>query len=326
MTEQHPPSVHEAVEPELKFKDRLSLALLRFFAGLSLPLLQRLGLMLGHLAGLFPRMGIYQTILRNLRLCYPGRSQAWYHDTTKASLRSTAMTAFEFAKTWGMPPAYSLGQIRDIHGGEIFHEALAAGRGVIAIVPHWGTWEFMNAWVNQYTAPVIMYKPGKQPGVDAFVAEARGRLHATVVPTDDSGVRATYKALRKGGFTAILPDHIPGENGGVFAPFFGISTWTGVMVPKLAAKTGCSVIVMGCLRRDDGDGFDLHFHAGDPDISHPDARTAASAMNLSMETLINLAPEQYQWSYKRFKRSEHLRDLYRRGGRSFNVDHLGSGE
>lgn len=310
----------------LELKDRLSLALLRLFASLSLSVLQRLGAVIGTLVAYFPRSGVYQTVLRNLQLCYPQESDAWHQATTKASLRSTAMTAFEFAKTWGMPPAYSVAQIREVHGESIFQEALAAGQGVIAIVPHWGSWEFMNAWINQFTAPVIMYKPGKQPGVDAFVAEARSRLNATVVPTDDSGVRATFKALRKGGFTAILPDHIPGENGGLFAPFFGISTWTGVMVPKLAAKTGCRVIIMGCIRRADGQGFDLHFQAGDPEINHADARIATSAMNRAMAKFINMAPEQYQWSYKRFKRSEHMPDPYRGVGLTYQVDHMTSGE
>lgn len=323
---QQPAPPTDEVKSALSAKDRFSLFMLRCFASLSLPLLQRLGRLIGALAGRFPRSGIYRTIMRNLHLCYPGQPEAWYHATTRASLRSTAMTALEFAKTWGMPPAYSVSQIRDIHGGEVFHDALAAGRGVIAIVPHWGTWEFMNAWVNQYASPVIMYKPGKQPGVDAFVAEARGRLRATVVPTDDSGVRATFKALRKGGFTAILPDHIPGENGGVFAPFFGISTWTGVMVPKLAAKTGCAVIVMGCQRRHEGDGFDLYFQAAETDISHPDTKIAAAAMNRSMERFINQAPEQYQWSYKRFKRSEHLKDLYRGVGMTYTVGPVTSGD
>lgn len=310
----------------LAFKDRLSLALLLFFARLPLPLLQRLGAFFGSIVACFPRSGIYQTVLRNLQLCYPQQSDAWHQAMVKASLRSTAMTAFEFAKTWGMPPSYSVSQIRESHGEEIFHEALAAGQGVIAIVPHWGTWEFMNAWINQYTAPIIMYKPGKQPGVDALVAEARGRLNATVVPTDDSGVRAVYKGLRKGGFTAILPDHIPGQNGGLFAPFFGLSTWTGVMVPKLAAKTQCRVIVMGCMRRADGQGFDLHFHAGDPDINHEDALRATTAMNRAMERFINIAPEQYQWSYKRFKRSEHMPDPYRGVGLTYQADYLTSGD
>lgn len=295
----------------LAFKDRLSITLLRLLGRLPLPTLQRLGAWIGLLATQMRSTGPYRVVLRNLELCFPDKDAEWHERMARASLISTGMTAVEFAKTWGMPPQYSIDMIRDVHGGELLRDALASGQGVIGIVPHWGTWEFMNAWLNQHTAPIIMYKPGKQPGVDALVAEARSRLRATVVPTDDSGVRATFKELRKGGFTAILPDHIPGDNGGIFAPFFGISTWTGVMVPKLAARTGCRVIVMGCVRRADGDGFDVHILPADPDVGHEDLATATAAMNRSMETLIRMAPEQYQWTYKRFKRNQGLANPYR---------------
>lgn len=298
-------------DSQLAFKDRLSISLLRFFSRLPLSFVQRFGFLVGLLVSRFKKAGIYRTVLRNLQLCFPEQNAQWHSDMTRKSLISTAMTAMEFAKTWGMPPEYSISMIRKVHNEEVLHNALAEGRGLIGMIPHWGSWEFMNAWMNLHTHPIIMYKPGKQPGVDAFVAEARGRLRATVVPTDDSGVRATFKELKKGGFTAILPDHIPGENGGVYAPFFGISTWTGTMVPKLAARIGCRVIVMGCIRRDDGDGFDIHFLDADPEVTNPDMAIAAAAMNRSLEALIRVAPEQYQWTYKRFKDSETLPDPYR---------------
>ncbi|MBA4150997.1 MAG: lipid A biosynthesis acyltransferase [Acinetobacter sp.] len=295
---------------KLNAKDKLSLGLLRFFSRWSLPALQRFAGFLGALIARFKNGSQYQTVFKNLTLCFPEQTDQWRHEKTRETLIATAKTAFEFAKTWGMPTDYSVGKIRQVHGEEIFHAALAEGKGVIGIVPHWGTWEFMNAWVNQFTAPIIMYKPGKQPGVDLFVAEARGRLNASVVPTDDGGVRTLFKGLRKGAFTAILPDHIPNEQGGVFAPFFGINTWTGVMVPKLVHRTGCRVIVMGCLRREDGDGFDIYFLPGDPDIGHEDLLTATTAMNRSMEMLIRMAPEHYQWNYKRFKKNAELANPY----------------
>lgn len=296
-------------QPALRFKDRLSILLLRCFSTLPLGFLRRFGALVGRLAASTGN-GTRRTVATNLALCFPDQDAAWRARVTRDSLVSTGMTAMEFAKTWGMPTAYSIDRIRRVHNEQLLHDYLAEGKGLIGIIPHWGTWEFMNAWMNQHTHPVIMYKPGKQPGVDAFVAEARGRLRATVVPTDDSGVRATFKALKQGGFTAILPDHIPGPQGGVFAPFFGIDTWTGVMVPKLASRTGCRVIIMGCVRQ--GDGFDIHFLPGDPDIGHTDTALGAAAMNRSMERLIRLAPEQYQWTYKRFKKNASLADPYRR--------------
>lgn len=297
---------------DLAFKDRLSMMALKWLAKLPLPLLQRLGQVIGQFVAHFPHTGMHQTVLRNVERAYPQQSRQWHLNTTKASIVSTAITALEFTKTWGMPPDFSLSQVREVHGQALFDEALASGRGVMCIVPHWGTWEVLNAWVNNFVAPTIMYKPGKQPGVDALVLEARARLRATIVPTDDSGVRATFKTLKKGGFTAILPDHTPKDNGGIFAPFFGTSTWTGVMVPKLIQRTQCAVIVLGCMRRADGQGYDVYVLPADPAVHDQDLASATAAMNRSMEALVAIAPEQYQWTYKRFKKNEHEPDFYRK--------------
>lgn len=306
MTDFAPPA------PEaLSAKDRLFLRLLRFFSRLPLGLLQRLGAWLGTLAYMLGRNGNTANVVRcNLELCFPEQTPEWRERILRQNIVCTAQTALEFAKTWGMPTDYSVAQIRQVHGEEVFHRALAAGRGTIGIVPHFGTWEFMNAWINQYTAPIIMYKPGPDKGVDAFVRDARGRLNATMVTADERGVKAVFKGLRQNGFCAILPDHVPHDNGGIFAPFFGISTWTGVMVPKLVARTGCTVIMMACVRRPGGDGFEITFSEPDPEIYSQNLFTATAAMNRSIEAVIRRDPAQYQWTYKRFRKNETLRNAY----------------
>ncbi len=291
-------------------KDRFFLGLLRFFGHRSLGFLQKFGAFAGWMAMHVVSNSRHHTVRRNLELCFPDKSEDWYQETTARCLVSMSQTMAEFTKSWGEPPEYSISQIRKVHGEDIFHEALAAGRGTIGIIPHYGTWEFMNAWVSQHTAPIIMYKPAKQKGVDAFVRDARSRLNSVAVPTDDSGVKALFKGLKKNGFSAILPDHIPHEGGGIFAPFFGISTWTGVMVPKLISRTQCSVIVMYCLRRPDADGFEIHFERPDPDIWNEDLAISAAALNRCVENVIRRDPAHYQWSYKRFKKNESLPDPY----------------
>lgn len=297
----------------LSGKDKLYLRLLRFFSRLPLGFLQNLGAWLGLLAlALGGKSRTAHVIRRNLELCFPDATPERREQMLRANVIATVQTGLEFAKTWGMPPEYSIGQIRKVHNEHLLHDVLASGKGGIGIVPHLGSWEFMNAWLNQYTAPFIMYKPGKQKGVDAFVLEARSRMQATLVPTDERGVKALFKWLKQGGFTAILPDHVPHENGGIFAPFFGIPTWTGVMVPKLVARTGCRVILMSCLRRPDGDGFEVYLDEPDPAIYSDDLLTATTAMNRSMEAVIRRAPEQYQWAYKRFRKNENPPDVYAR--------------
>jgi KDO2-lipid IV(A) lauroyltransferase len=297
----------------LSARDKFLLGLLRFFSRLPLSFLQGLGALLGTLAlTLAGGSKTAHVVRRNLELCFPEKSPEWREQILRASIISTVQTGLEFAKTWGMPPEYSVAQIKQVHNEALLKEALASGRGTIAIVPHFGNWEFMNAWLNTHTPTIIMYKPGKDKGVNAFVLGARSRLRANLVPTDERGVKALFKGLRQNGFTAILPDHVPHENGGIHSPFFGISTWTGVMVPKLVARTGCQVVMLSCRRRPQGDGFEVTVDAPDPEIYSDDLATSTAAMNRTIEALIRRDPAQYQWAYKRFRKNESLPDVYAR--------------
>lgn len=79
----------------------------------------------------------------------------------------------------------------------------------------------MNAWINQFGKPVIMYKPAKSEAMDRFILQGRQRLNATLVPTDGTGVKAIFKTLKEGGFSIVLPDHVPDPSGGVIVPFLG---------------------------------------------------------------------------------------------------------
>ncbi len=288
------------------------LLLLGLLSRLPLRFLQFLGRMIGSLAWFMPHITPFFTTERNLKLCFPDHEESWYRKTTVRCLQSMAMTYLEFAKCWGMPPEYSIGLIREVHGEEIFHKALAKGRGTIALVPHYGNWEFMNAWTNQYVHTTIMYKPSKEPGIDHFIRKARSRLKADLVATDESGVRSLMKALKRNGFVAILPDHVPQPKGGVWVPFFGIETLSTVLASRLWQKTHASVIVMYTRRRPQGDGFNLYFEEPDEYFYSEDLPTSVTGMNRTVEQVIRADPEAYQWAYKRFKECTHLRDAYDR--------------
>ncbi|WP_168384233.1 lysophospholipid acyltransferase family protein [Acinetobacter indicus] len=246
----------------------------------------------------------------NLKSAYPELSESERDQLTKRSLKSQCMTYAESVKIWGSAPEFALEQIKVVHGEDIFLDALQNPNGTLAVVPHFGTWELMNAWVNLHTAPVIMYKPSKNPDVDRFMLEARQRLNATLVPTDETGVRALFKHLKQGGFAAILPDHVPKESGGIYSPFFGQNALSSTLLSKLAAKTQCSVIGLSCLRREDLNGFELHVQTLSAEINAKDLQLSVDTLNKEMERMINVAPEQYLWGYKRFRKVENDKNLY----------------
>lgn len=294
---------------KLSTQDSFLLAILGFFSRLSVPALQWLGLIIGSIAAWFPH-GPAWVIRRNLKLCFPEQSERWINDTTKQNLIYTAQTALEFSKTWGMPPEYSISQMIEIENESLFMEAIRSPKGCFILVPHYGNWEFMNAWVSQHTKPVIMYKPSKNKAMDTFVRQARSRLNTTLVPTDESGVKAIFKALKSGGVSIILPDHTPHDNGGIFAPFFGVSVWTGILASKLIQKTQCEVIMLSCVHHPLGKGFKITVDTVSPDVYSKELLSSVTAVNKSIEGLIRRNPTHYQWVYKRFKKCEHLKNVY----------------
>ena len=245
----------------------------------------------------------------NLQLAYPDLSTQQQKTFIKNSLKSQCMTYVESIKCWGMPPEYNLALLKNIYGEQYFTEALANKKGVIVVIAHFGCWELLNAWLNLYSAPMIMYKPNKNKGIDRFMLEARQRLNATLVPTDENGVRSIFKHLKQGGLTVILPDHLPKESGGIYSNFFGQKTLSTTLVSKLASKTQCNIIGLSCIR-DEVSGFNVHCSRLSDDILSKDLQISVDSLNQHLEAMINIAPEQYLWSYKRFRKVEGQQNIY----------------
>ncbi len=285
---------------------------LRFLALLPLPMLRAIAYLVACILMLIPHKGMRWTTRVNLMLAMPELDRNQRLRLERVSVKSQCYTAMESLKCWSMPAAYSVAQIRHVDGLEILQAALADPRGMIAVVPHLGTWEMMNAWLNQYGSPTIMYKAGGNVAMDAFMLQARQRLNATLVPADEHGVRAIFKSLKRGGFTIILPDHVPEPSGGIFAPFFDHSVMSTTIVSKLAQKTQCAIVGLSCLRSADGDGFDIHCELLTDMIKAPDLAVSVAALNQGVETMIRRAPEQYMWAYRRFKDAADFQGVYRK--------------
>ena len=284
---------------------------LNVFRYVPLSVMRAVALFVAWIAILIPDLKIKRTIRINLRLAFAEFSEEECDCFTKAVIKNQALIAVESIKCWAMPPEWSIAQIDNVYNKEVFDEALANPNGMLAIVPHLGTWEMMNAWINQFGSPTILYKPTKNEPMDEFILEGRQRLNATLVPTDASGVKAIFKTLKSGGFSIILPDHVPQPSGGVIVPFFGIETLSSTLAPKLASKTKCALVGLSCLRNDNN-GFDIYCtKLDDPDLYARDMNVATKALNDAMEQMIRVCPSNYMWSYRRFKHLPNLGNPYK---------------
>ncbi len=145
-----------------------------------------------------------------------------------------------------------------------------------------------------------MFAPPKQFFLQDIMRKGRQSSGATLVPANGRGVRAQLKHLKKGGVIGILPDQKPAPGtASVFAPFMGQPAATMLLAHNLSRRTQAVVLMTFAQRLANGT-FILHVFPAPPEMSDSDTVTAATALNKGIEQCIQLAPAQYQWTYKRF--------------------------
>ncbi|MCJ8162025.1 lysophospholipid acyltransferase family protein [Acinetobacter zhairhuonensis] len=249
-----------------------------------------------------------QTIRLNLEIALPELSSSQREKITQQAIRNELTSYFEFFSIWGSENQKNISRIHSITGEHYLHDALAEQKGVVLIVPHFGTWEVMNAWVAQFTQMTILYKPVKNPAADNFVRSARSREQANLVPTDETGVRQIFKALKQGGTTVILPDHTPNV-AGELVPLFGLPLESSNLSAKLIQKTKAKSLFLYAIRND-AHGFDMYIEPMPESIYQGTANDGTQVIHQEIEKLIQRFPEHYHWSYKRFKANPELRNLY----------------
>jgi KDO2-lipid IV(A) lauroyltransferase len=236
----------------------------------------------------------------NLRLTRPELSEAGRADLLLRTMEESGKSVTEVAAIWGGGAEKSLGMVRDVVGGELFAEALASGKGVIVAAPHLGCWELLNYWLCSKTPMAILYRPPRIHAIEALLRKVRGKLAPEQVRAEGAGVRTLFKRLGAGGTVGILPDQKPREGEGEFAPFFGVDALTMVLLPRLAARTGATVLFSFAERLPDGEGFRIHVLPAPEGIDSADLKIACTALNRGVERCVERAFPQYQWHYKRY--------------------------
>ena len=178
---------------------------------------------------------------------------------------------------------------------EIVERARARGRGILFLTPHLGCFEISALYAAQRMPITVLYRPPKRRWIEPLMIEGRSRWRATVAPANLRGVRMLYKALARGEAVGLLPDQAPGEGEGVWAEFFGRPAYTMTLGKRLQQASGATVIMAFAERLPDGRGFRLHLEELAPE--HLDE----ASLNRAVEAQVRRRPEQYLWSYNRYK-------------------------
>lgn len=263
--------------------------LFRVLALLPLPVLHAVGATVGWVS--FLASGTYRR-----RFVENARQAGYSLSQIRPAVAEAGKLVLEAPRLWfGRSPTV------EWEGDHLIDAARAQGRGIVFLTPHLGCFEACaQGYAARYGRITVLYRPARKPWLRELVDTARGRANLNTAPTTLAGVKQMLKALKAGQAVGLLPDQVPPDGLGVWAPFFGKPAYTMTLSARLAQQTGASLLLAWGERLPRGRGYRIHLREAPGDLA-PEMAHAAAQVNALMERLVRECPRQYLWGYARYK-------------------------
>ena len=275
--------------------------LFRLIAAIPLPVLHRIGNAAGSLA--------YRTQPKlRARIRDNIQSARIIADNTEADTlieavcRETMKGGLELAVAWVRPSDEIADLFQAVHGWEYVQTAMAEGKGLLLITPHLGRYDLAGRYISQQLPfPLTaMYRPPKIEALGEIMNAGRVRDNGRTAPANMQGVKQVIKALRSGEATIVLPDQVPGGGDGIWVQFFDREAYTMTLAAKLANVKNVATLFFCGERLPEGKGFALHIEPMQGELSGS-TEADVQLINDNVERWIRRFPEQYLFSYNRYK-------------------------
>jgi KDO2-lipid IV(A) lauroyltransferase len=204
----------------------------------------------------------------------------------------------ELPALWFRPQEEVAALVREVVGLPLALAARDAGKALLFLTPHMGSFEITAQYASQHTPITVLYRPPKLAWLDPAMRAGRGRGGVRLVPADVTGVRELFAALRRKEAAGFLPDQVPSEGEGEWAEFFGRPAYTMTLAAKLAERPGVACFLAYAKRLPAGRGYDIVLRPFPPRLA---GEKATRHLNRALEDLVRECPGQFLWGYNRYK-------------------------
>jgi Kdo2-lipid IVA lauroyltransferase/acyltransferase len=260
----------------------------------------RVGRRLGHLLAHI-KLRDRRVARRNLEVCFPELSELNRETLLQRHFESLGLSLVEMGIGW-FAPLEELKRIVTVRGREHLDAALARGQGVILLGAHFTPLEVGVAILESFGMRFSCM-------MDAMIRRGRSRFAEKQIARDN--VRALLKRLEENYVVVYMPDQTYLGNQSALVEFFGEPAVTNIATSKLARISGAAVLTYFFRRLPDDSGYVVDIGAPLEAFPSNDAVRDTRRIVARLEEYIRLAPEQYLWIYKKFKRRPPpLPDLY----------------
>jgi len=222
-------------------------------------------------------------------------------------------TAIEFGRTlveticiaWQRSKAYNASLILETINFRLVKEAVQSGKALVFLTPHIGNFEIALKYTAQKLDRefTVLYKPTKDKWLNALMYKGRTENNIHPVPTNRNGVLALVKALKRKEAIGVLPDSVASQGDGVWVNFFGQKVFATTLAAKMALTPKVITFVVAS-RRIPG-GFVVEYVPYL--VQTQEINSLVQDLYSIFEKIVLQAPEQYYWSYDRFRipKSQH---------------------
>jgi KDO2-lipid IV(A) lauroyltransferase len=229
-------------------------------------------------------------------------------DTARRSFRNYGKYLFDFFRLSSVDPDTIEDDVR-VEGFEHLDAALARGRGVMLVLPHFGNWDLAGALVAARGYPIVsiadQFSP---PALDRLVRRTRERAGMGIISLDRGGnLRHIGRALARNQIVSFVVDR-PQREGGVEVEFFGSPAWVPSGPARFALRTGAAILP-GYIGRRPGDH--TYFGRVEPPVEfartgdeHADMQGLTQAIIHRLEGLLRDHPDQW-YMFRHMWKSEH---------------------
>jgi KDO2-lipid IV(A) lauroyltransferase len=244
----------------------------------------------------------------NIRLCLPGLTTQERDDLVREHFESLGCALLETGLVWWASPQH-LKELIEFEGVEHLRDALAQGRGALLLSAHFTTLELGARALTLLGPTSIMYLTPKNPLVAEFSRRNRSRHTVSAISSDR--VRDLLQSLKSNLPVWYAPDQrYTGKNSEI-VPFFGQPAASNVATSRLAKISGAPVLPYFPKRRADNRGYVVQIHAPLDNFPSDDPVADTRRFHELIEANVRDHPEQYLWTYKRFRRPGPDGDPYR---------------
>lgn len=262
---------------------------------LPLPWLHRLGTLVGGL--------VFLTSSRERRRASDNLAQAFPQGIPAGlawqSALSSGRSFLELPFLWTRSLNEVLTRVAAVDGWEHVDAAKARGEAVIFLTPHIGCFELSGQFCASRLPIVCLYRAPRSAAFERVMVGGRTRSGMGLAAADNAGVKKLLKSLKRGEAVGILPDQVPQHGEGLWAPHFGKPAYTMTLAARLSELPNTATMFIYTMRLPGGRFRVIVRPPQSPIEGNLEQRV--HAINREVEKIVMACPDQYFWSYNRYK-------------------------